>query len=417
MRDPELLKQIIVKDFDYFADHTTFIETKTNDLFGNSLIMLRGQKWRDMRATLSPAFTGTKMRLMFKLVTECVDDLTRHLSQRGEAGQRNNWDMKELFSRCTNDMIASCAFGCKVNSLENTENEFYVTGKKLLQFPIIKSILFSAIPKVMGWLGINFIDDTVASYFRSLVLDTIDVRDKQGIYRPDLINTIMRLQKGQTVEHIGENEPNNDGFATAEESNIGKTAVKRQWTDDELISQCFFFFVAGLDNGATILSLIMYEIAINQAIQDKLYNEISETSKKLFGSSVDYDTIQKMKYLDQVVCETLRKWPTLTLSDRLCVKDYTYDDGVTKLDIRKGISINVPIYSIQHDPQYFPDPERFDPERFSDENKANIVNGTYIPFGVGPRNCIGKEGEASMIMSTPLIPLSLLSIHKTDHLM
>lgn len=78
--------------------------------------------------------------------------------------------------------------------------------------------------------------------------------------------------------------------------------------------------------------------------------------------------------------------------DRLCVKDYVYDDGnKLKFTVEKGTPFLIPIYGIQHDVQYFHDPEKFDPERFSDENKDRIMPGTYIPFGVGPRNCIGMK--------------------------
>lgn len=83
-------------------------------------------------------------------------------------------------------------------------------------------------------------------------------------------------------------------------------------------------------------------------------------------------------------------WPPAPQSDRACVKEYTYDDGSVKLNLKPGECVVVPIYGIHHDPQYYPDPERFDPERFSDENKDSIVPGSFIPFGVGPRNCIGN---------------------------
>lgn len=66
--------------------------------------------------------------------------------------------------------------------------------------------------------------------------------------------------------------------------------------------------------------------------------------------------------------------------------DYTFDDGFT---LPKGVSVLVPISGLQHDPEYYPEPHVFDPERFSDENKHNIVPYTYLPFGDGPRSCIG----------------------------
>lgn len=68
VRDPELIKQLTIKDFDHFPDHFSIFDEEMDPLMANSLVMMKGQKWRDMRATLSPAFTGSKMRQMFVLV-------------------------------------------------------------------------------------------------------------------------------------------------------------------------------------------------------------------------------------------------------------------------------------------------------------------------------------------------------------
>lgn len=78
----------------------------------------------------------------------------------------------------------------------------------------------------------------------------------------------------------------------------------------------------------------------------------------------------------------------------MCVKDYHYDDGNFKFTVDKGTVLSIPFVSLHHDEKYWEDPEKFNPDRFSDENKDKIVSGTYLPFGVGPRNCIvSRTGE------------------------
>lgn len=151
------------------------------------------------------------------------------------------------------------------------------------------------------------------------------------------------------------------------------------------------FFLAGFETTATVMTFLAYEVCVNPDVQQKLYEEIVEIESNLNGKRINYETLQKMKYLDQVVSECLRKWTT-PLTDRMCVKEYDceYGDGA-EFRFEKGVTFWIPIYGIHHDPNYFPEPEKFDPERFSDENKHNIVPGTYMPFGVGPRNCIGKS--------------------------
>lgn len=116
IRDLELIKQITVKDFEYFLDHRDFfLDEETEPLLGKSLFMLKGQKWRDMRATLSPAFTGSKMRKMFQLVVECSEEATNIMLKEANASNEPYVpEMKDIFTRFTNDVIASSAFGLKV---------------------------------------------------------------------------------------------------------------------------------------------------------------------------------------------------------------------------------------------------------------------------------------------------------------
>jgi len=167
--------------------------------------------------------------------------------------------------------------------------------------------------------------------------------------------------------------------------------VKRVWTDDELVAQCFLFFLAGFDTSSTLLSFFAYELCINPDIQQKLYEEIQETHRILGGKKLSYDALQKMKYMDMCISETLRLWPPAPTTDRVCVKDYYHDDGQCKFKIEKDTVLTIPIVGFHRDDKYWDNPMKFNPERFSDENKDKIIPGTYMPFGVGPRNCIGSR--------------------------
>jgi len=90
-----------------------------------------------------------------------------------------------------------------------------------------------------------------------------------------------------------------------------------------------------------------------------------------------------------IFTETLRLYPPGGAVDRLCVKNYTLKCN-PPLELRPGDGVLIPLYALQRDPNYFPEPDRFDPERFSDENRKKINPMTYLPFGVGPRICIGE---------------------------
>jgi cytochrome P450 len=82
-------------------------------------------------------------------------------------------------------------------------------------------------------------------------------------------------------------------------------------------------------------------------------------------------------------------YPPVIMIERMCVKSYTLPTEPS-FTLKPRDMVLVPIYALHHDPDYFPDPEKFDPERFSDDKNGIIKNYTYLPFGSGPRNCIGK---------------------------
>lgn len=115
-------------------------------------------------------------------------------------------------------------------------------------------------------------------------------------------------------------------------------------------------------------------------------------TEELGDTPVTYEALQKMSYLDQIISEVLRKWPGTLAIDRLCNKDVTYElENGEKLEIKAGEAVWFPINALHMDEKYWPHPQKFDPERFNEENKKEIVPFTYIPFGVGPRNCISKR--------------------------
>lgn len=94
-----------------------------------------------------------------------------------------------------------------------------------------------------------------------------------------------------------------------------------------------------------------------------------------------------------ITSETLRKYPPVVTLTRKCTEDYIIPG--TKTQIRSGTAVIIPVWSIQHDWKNYPNPEVFDPERFVGDNRHSRPNGVFLPFGDGPRHCLGKLGMKS----------------------
>lgn len=393
VRDPKLLKFLTVKAFDHFTDHKPIIDEKTDPFFGNMLSVLKGQKWRNMRATLSPAFTGSKMRSMLQLITEVTEQLVTYLQlESGEGGSVREYDMKETCSRYTNDVIALCAFGIKVDSLKDRDNEFYTTGKALMDFSnlkmFVKFMVIRFLPKLTKLLKMSLVSLPTRKFFTDVILSTMEYREKNQVSRPDMVSLLMEAKKG-TLKSVDEKVT--EGFATVDDAEVQgqPTATRHQWTDEELIAQCFVFFIGGFENNSTVMTVAAYELAVNPDIQQKLFEEVKATSELLDGKSIPYETLHGMRYMDGVVCETLRKWPPAAFTDRLCTEKFDYSDPETGLEMHfeKGDQFWLPFYALHHDEKYFPEPAKFDPDRFSEQNRHTINQDAYMPFGLGPRVC------------------------------
>ncbi|EDW59415.1 probable cytochrome P450 9f2 [Drosophila virilis] len=381
IRDPELIKQITIKDFDHFINHRNFFGTDDDDphdmnnIFNSSLFLMRDARWKDMRSTLSPAFTGSKMRQMFQLIDivakEAVDCLKRdHVPESGI-----ELDTKDYCSRFTNDVIASTAFGLQVNSFKDRDNTFYIMGKRMTSFSALqnlKFLMFTTAKRLFKLLKIPLFDRKSVDYLVRLVLDAMKYRQEHNIVRSDMINMLMEAR----------------GMFHTDKPKLGNA---RNWSDRDIVAQCFVFFLAGFETSASFMCFTAQELMENGDVQERLYEEVAQLDSELDGGQLTYEALTGMKYMDQVVSEVLRKWPPTSAIDRECNKDITYVVDGKNIEIKKGDAIWLPTCGFHLDPKYFENPTKFDPDRFSDQNKHKIQPFTYFPFGTGQRSCIGSR--------------------------
>ncbi|CAG5032367.1 unnamed protein product [Parnassius apollo] len=423
IKDIELIKKITVKDFEHFLDHRSFVNDNVDPFFGRNLVLMKGDEWKDMRSTLSPAFTSSKMRLMVPFMVEVGEQMIRTLMKEilNSSGKYIDVDGKDLTTRYANDVIASCAFGLKVDSYSDKSNIFYKMGKMAATFnfkQLLKVFALMTFPTVSSILRLSVFEKSARDFFWNLVMNTMNEREAKQVVRPDMIHLLMEAKKGR-LTHEDKGADTDAGFATVEESSVGKKNVDRVWTDIDIVAQAVLFFIAGFDSVSSAMSFALHEIATHPEVQQRLYEEIKKHNGKNRGN-LDYNSIQNLKYLDMVVSEVLRLWPPGVALDRLCTKDYNLGkpnkQATQDFIVRKGESATIPVWAIHRDSKYYPDPEKFDPERFSEENKHLIKPLTYVPFGLGPRNCIGSRFalcEVKVMLYQLLLHMELSPCEKT----
>ncbi|KAK7863015.1 hypothetical protein R5R35_010765 [Gryllus longicercus] len=257
----------------------------------------------------------------------------------------------------------------------------------------------------MEVLRIPFNSTKVRNFFHNLVHDTIKERQQKGIFRPDMLQLLMQAREGQLKAEAGDEQENISG------------AKLKKLTDFDMTAQAVIFFFAGFDTVSTAMSYCAYALARHPEVQQRLQREVDEAFEKNDGK-LTYEAVQEAKYMDMFISEVLRLYTAVPSLDRKCTKDFTIPahGNVPAYTVRKGENIVLPVLPLHKDPKYWDDPETFDPERFSEENKHKITPFTYMPFGVGPRICIGNRFallEAKVALAHLLRHFSIQATSKT----
>lgn len=162
-------------------------------------------------------------------------------------------------------------------------------------------------------------------------------------------------------------------------------------TETTLLAQALN--VTALDMISATMTMICYYLAENPEVQDKLHQELDSVIDGKYQGRIDSETIHDLPYLSACLDETLRLAPPLIRPERSCTKDWVSGDG--SLKIKKGTVVMTPLWAVHRNPEYFSEPEVFNPERFIPEKDSYKRDKkhpyAYTPFGVGLRNCIGMR--------------------------
>ncbi|XP_067005228.1 probable cytochrome P450 6a13 [Anabrus simplex] len=379
LRDPDLIKDVMVKNFSSFHDRGIPVDEENQPLSAH-LFNLPGPRWRALRVKLTPTFTSGKMKMMYHLMAECSEQLRGYLQEPASKGEE--LEMREVMAQFTTDIIGTCAFGLEMNSMKDSDSEFRRMGRKVFEATftnLIRRLTIIFLQPLAKLLNLSLAGKEVDDFFLNAVKETVQYRIKHNIKRDDFMHLLIQLKQRGKLNDEDETKISHDPTNAKDDINM---------TDNLLAAQAFVFFLAGFETSSTLMSFALYELALNPDIQARAREEV-ETVLQQHGGKLTYETLQDMPYLDKVISESLRKYPALGTLFRVCTKPYVIPE--TNITVEEGTRIVIPVFALHHDPKLYPDPQRFDPERFDVENTARRHRFTYLPFGEGPRICIGMR--------------------------
>ncbi|XP_026740676.1 cytochrome P450 6B5-like [Trichoplusia ni] len=390
VQDPELIKLITTKDFHIFNGREVSEHTH-KEMLTRNLFFTYGDRWKALRQNLSPIFSSSKMKSMFSLIGKCSFVFEDMLDR--EIGSSSVIDVRTILARFTMDCICTCAFGVDAQTMVKTENNvFKHMGDVIMDASstaALKNIFRAIWPSIFYGSGFRVFSKDIDNFFSKLLTNIFETRNYQPSNRNDFIDFMLKMKKNNLV---------GDSLKNSNPETVSKVTVE---IDDEfLVANCVLFFVAGYDTSSTELSFTLFELAKNPEKQAKVIEEVDAYLRR-HDNKLEYECVAEVPYLEACVDEAMRLYPVLGVVSREAQENYMFPSGLT---IEKGMRVHIPLYRLHTNPDFFPDPLEYRPERFYGEEKRNIKPYTYMPFGEGPRTCLGMR-FARMQMAAGLITI------------
>uniref|UniRef100_A0A672IYU0 unspecific monooxygenase n=1 Tax=Salarias fasciatus TaxID=181472 RepID=A0A672IYU0_SALFA len=377
--DTDMIKTILVKEC--YSVFTNRRDLAVNGPLRDAVSIVKDEEWKRIRSILSPSFTSGRLKEMYPIMQKHSSNLIENLRKKVENDEVIH--TKESFGSYILDAVTSTAFSVDVDSINHPSDPFVTNVKKLTKVNLLNPLLvllalFPFLEPLFLKMDVSIFPHEVLNFFFNFLKKIKAERQKKE--RKNRVDFMQLMVEAQISDENTEGKDSKKGKGN-----------KARLTDHEILSQATIFIFAGYETSSSTLCFLAYCLATNPHIQKTLQEEIDETFPE--KAPATYDALMQMEYLDMVLNETMRLYPIGSRLERMS-KASVEINGVT---IPKGTAVAIPVYALQRDPALWPEPEVFKPERFSKENKDNIDPYSFLPFGAGPRNCIGMRFAVLMM--------------------
>ncbi|XP_063698674.1 probable cytochrome P450 28a5 [Culicoides brevitarsis] len=360
--DPKIVKQVLVQKFkcfrdNYFSDPVT---KQTDKLLGRNPFNLKGDEWKEKRGELVPGFSVVKIKSQYPIIEDACKKLVAYIT-----AQQNPIDVRDLTARYTSTVVSSCIYGVDAESFSEENPLLLDRARNIMSEKMWTQLkIISFFPFLNKFYKTCYVDSVSEEFFLKLMKDACIHRESSHEKRNDYLEYLIDLQQRK-----------------------GSTRL-------DTAANGLTFFLDGFDTSSIFMFFVLYELSKHPEIQLRLREEI-EHYFLLHNGKLSYDFVEEMPYLDMVINETLRMHPAIPVVAKLVTEDVELPLADNKtVQIKKGTTVNIPIYCFHNDEAYYTNPEIFDPERFSPETggtrefKENCV---FLPFSDGPRICLGMR--------------------------
>jgi cytochrome P450 len=360
---PALTKPILADPRDIFPKNDLMVGALA-PLVGNSMFVSSGDTWRRQRAMIDPAFSHMRLAKAFPAMDSAVDDFEARLVEMATSGAPMSLDL--AMGQLTADIICRTVFSASLanETARDVFESFAFFERTVAHVEVMRLIFgkpFDAIPQR---------PDVLAACTR--------IRQHIG----DLLD--LHLAAGASFDDIAARVIDARDLAT-------DTAFIRE----ELIDQLGVFFLAGHETTASALTWAVFIAGVRPEVAARIRTEVHDVAG---DAPLSFDHVKRLAYTRNVFKEALRLYPPITFIPRVA----TENTVIGSKKIKRGTMVMISPWAIHRHQKLWPNPDAFDPDRFSAAREHEIVAGSYIPFGSGPRVCVGAAfatTEATLILA------------------
>ncbi|XP_037935752.1 probable cytochrome P450 28d1 [Teleopsis dalmanni] len=366
--DPALVHEVFVTAFKHFHDNDVarLVDTKKDPLIANNPFIATGHAWKEQRSLVSPGMTGTRIKVAYSVMQKVCNSFCDYIEKEIKMMHKDGINGKELSLRFTAENVCDSVLGINARSFTNDRIPVAENVKVFAEnntIFLIYSIFAGLFPSAINFYKAKFFPKHCEEFFINLMKQAFKMRQENKTDRQDFLNHLLSMSEKKELNYI------------------------------ELASHTMTFLIDGLDTTATAISHCLLFLARSPDVQEKLHEEIVQNSDE--NGELSFEKLNELPYLDACFHESIRMFPPGLFSTKICTEPYEFTNkNGDKLKVNVGETIMLPLYAIHNDPQIYPEPEKFDPERFMPENggvKKYRDMGAFLGFGDGPRMCLGMR--------------------------